>query len=140
MRYPQHGTRPRIADAPNAIAALQDEIRRTRDSRYDHRLHAILLVAQGLSCREAAWLLGDAPRTLAYWVRRYEEKGLAGLVDADRDGRRRRLTEDQLQEVAAAAVAGAFHCRTAYRTVSRTMSISGKTNTVMGGEHAAREG
>ena len=64
--------------------ALQDEIRRTDESRCDHRLYGVLLVAQALSCRELARLLGDAPRTVAYWVRRFEEEGLAGLAEGER--------------------------------------------------------
>ena len=69
-----------IPDAKTVILALQDEIRRSRESRYDHRLHGILLIAQAMSGRQVAQLLGDAPRTVAYWVRRFEEEGLAGLV------------------------------------------------------------
>jgi hypothetical protein len=41
-----------IADAEIVILALQDEIRRSDESRYDHRLHGLLMVAQGLSCTE----------------------------------------------------------------------------------------
>jgi hypothetical protein len=51
----------KISDAQLMILGLQDEIRRSEDSRYDHRLHAVLLVAQGKRCREVANLLGDAP-------------------------------------------------------------------------------
>jgi transposase len=91
-----------IPDAVMAIPALQEEIRRSQEARYDHRLHGILLVAQGLSCREVAGLLGDAHSTVAYWVRRYEEEGLAGLVDGDRPGRPKRLTEEHLAQIAAA--------------------------------------
>ena len=91
-----------VPDAEVVIAALQDEIRRSGEARYDHRLHGLLLVAEGLSCREVAELLGDAPRTVAYWVRRFEEEGLAGLVDGERSGRPRRLDERQLAQVDAA--------------------------------------
>jgi transposase len=88
-----------IADAPMAVLALQDEIRRTDESRYDHRLHAVLLVAQGMTCRQAAAVLGDAPRTLEYWVRGFERDGLAGLHEGSRPGRPRRLTEEQLKAI-----------------------------------------
>jgi hypothetical protein len=57
-----------ITDSEDMIMAIQDEIRRTEEARYDHRLHAMLLVAQGQSCREVGKILGDAPRTVAYWV------------------------------------------------------------------------
>ncbi len=91
-----------IPDAETVILGLQDEIRRSAEARYDHRLHGLLLVAQGLSAREVAHLLGDAPRTVAYWVRRFEADGLAGLVDADRPGRPRRLTAQHLAAIGVA--------------------------------------
>jgi len=59
------GMRPlTIADSESIILGLQDEIRRSEESRYDHRLHGLLLVAQGLTCPAVAGLLGDAPRTV----------------------------------------------------------------------------
>jgi len=88
-----------IPEADTVILGLQDEIRRSMEARYDHRLHEVLLVAQGMSCREVALLLGDAPRTVANWVHRFEQEGLAGLVDGERPGRPRRLNERQLREV-----------------------------------------
>ena len=89
----------KIADSATIVLGLQDEIRRSEESRYDHRLHGVLLVAQGMTCPEAGRLLGDAPRSVAYWVGRFEEKGLAGLVEGARAGRPRRLNESQLQEL-----------------------------------------
>jgi transposase len=88
-----------ISDAETVILILQDEIRRSYESRYDHRLHAVLMVAQGMSCRKVAKLLGDSPRTVAYWANRFEAEGLSGLADAYRPGRPRRLNEQQLHEI-----------------------------------------
>ena len=90
-----------IADADTMVLGLQDEIRRSEESRYDHRLHGVLLVAQGMTCPEAGRLLGDAPRSVEYWVRRFEERGLGGLTEGARSGRPKRLSEVQLQEVEA---------------------------------------
>jgi len=90
---------PLIPDAQTVILGLQDEIRRSHDARYDHRLHAILLVAQGMSASKVAHLLGDAPRTVAYWVSQFNEIGLAGLVEVERPGRPPRLSEEQLGEI-----------------------------------------
>jgi len=91
----------RIADSATVVLGLQDEIRRCEESRYDHRLHGVLLVAQGLTCPEVAALLGDAPRSVEYWVRRFEEAGLAGLQEGKRPGRPSRLSPKQLGEVGA---------------------------------------
>jgi transposase len=81
------------------ILRLQDEIRRSEESRYDHRLHGVLLVAQRATCREVSRWLGDAPRTVEYWVQRFEAQGLAGLTEGERSGRPRRLIDAQLEEV-----------------------------------------
>jgi transposase len=88
-----------ISDAETVILILQDEIRRSYEARYDHRLHAILLVAQGMSCRKVAEILGDSPRTVAYWAKRFETEGLSGLADADRSGRPSRLDKHQVLRI-----------------------------------------
>jgi transposase len=88
-----------ISDADNIVLGLQAEIQRSDESRYDHRLHGVLLVAQGASCREVARLLGDAPRTVQYWVHRFEERGLAGLQEGERSGRPQRLSAGQIREI-----------------------------------------
>ena len=88
-----------IADSETIILGLQDEIRRSEESRYDHRLHAVLLVAQGMTCPQVAEWLGDAPRSVEYWLRRFEQRGLAGLGEGERSGRPPRLNEKQLQEI-----------------------------------------
>jgi len=77
-----------IADSADIVLGLQDEIRRSEESRYDHRLHGVLLVAQGMTCPEVAQLLGDSRRTVEYWVHRFEAHGLAGLREGERPGRR----------------------------------------------------
>jgi hypothetical protein len=46
-----------IPDAATMVLGLQDEIRRAEESRYDHRLHGMLLVAQGMTVNERTPLL-----------------------------------------------------------------------------------
>lgn len=91
-----------IADAAGILLVLHNEIHRSEQSRYDHRLHGVLLVAQGLTCPEVAKLLGDSQRTVEYWVHRFETKGLAGLREGKRPGRPTRLSEEQLKVVSTA--------------------------------------
>ena len=43
---------------------IQQEIARSEESRYDHRLNGLLLVSQGYSCYDVADLLGQDPRTI----------------------------------------------------------------------------
>jgi transposase len=91
-----------ISDSENMVLAIQDEIRRNDASRYDHRLHGVLLVAQGLTCPQVGELLGDSPRTVVNWVQRFESRGLAGLSEGERPGRPSRLNQVQLSRIEAA--------------------------------------
>lgn len=91
-----------IQNAEVMVPALQEEIQRSHEARYDHRLHGVLLVAQGLTAPAVARLLGDAPRTVQYWVHRFEKHGLTGLLEGARPGRPSRLDPAQVAEVQAA--------------------------------------
>src|SRR2546422_11165202 len=88
-----------VADSATIILGLQDEIRRTEESRYDHRLHGVLLVAHGRTCPEVAALLGDATRTVEDWIRGVEEKGLAVFREGERSGRPRGLNVEHLSGI-----------------------------------------
>lgn len=79
--------------------AIQDEIIRSEESRYDHRLHGILLVCSGFSCSEVAEMLGQGRRTVQYWVRRFEQSGFAGLQEGFRSGRPRAMDEEIIEKI-----------------------------------------
>lgn len=88
-----------IPEADVVVAGLQEEIRRSEEARYNHRLHAVLLVAQGMSGPEVARRLDEPIRTVQSWVRRFLDEGLPGLREAERGGRPRRLSETQYEEL-----------------------------------------
>lgn len=52
-----------------------------------------------MSCRQAASVLGDTPRTVEYWVRAFDRQGLVGLQEKERSGRPPRLTAEQLKTI-----------------------------------------
>ena len=80
-----------IADAETMRIALQQEISRSDESRYDHRLHGVLLVGQGHSCYAVADWFGEHPTTIERWVHRFEERGFAGLREGGSRGEARHL-------------------------------------------------
>jgi transposase len=88
-----------IADVEVMRLAVQQEITRSEDSRYDHRLHGILLISRGLSCYQVADWLGENPRTIERWVHRFESRGFAGLQEGERAGRPSQLSKNQLAAV-----------------------------------------
>ena len=89
----------RIPDVKTFIAAIQDEISRTPEGRYFHRLHVILHVLQGASSYEAARLYRHSPRSIQYWIHRLLSYGLEGLWDRDHPGRPSRLSSSQEREL-----------------------------------------
>ena len=88
-----------ITEADLMRIALQDEIKRSEESRYDHRLHGVLLVCSGLSCYHVADLLGQSPRTVQYWVQHFGKSGFAGLQEGERPGRPTAFDEATLQRL-----------------------------------------
>ena len=89
-------------DDPEVVKlALQQEISRSPESRYDHRLHGLLFLCQGMSSYEVGNLLGHSPRTIQYWFHRFQEEGLMGLMDAEGRGRRSSLSPRQQKQLEA---------------------------------------
>ena len=93
--------RLQIRDAAVMRIAIQQEIARSEEARYDHRLHGVLLVASGKSCIEVGRTFGEDPRTIQRWVRRFEGHGFAGLREGHRPGRPRSLDARQWDRLAA---------------------------------------
>lgn len=79
--------------------AIQQEIERSEESRYDHRLHGLLLLAAGHSCRQVAGFFGEDDTTVQRWVRRFERGGLRALRERKRSGRPRTLSSAQWRDL-----------------------------------------
>ena len=63
-----------VDDVVDMVIALQNEISRSPESRYDHRLHGVLMVAKGMSCYDASIILGHSPRTVEYWAKQFNDR------------------------------------------------------------------
>ena len=59
-----------IADVEVMRIAIQQQISRSDESRYDHRLHGLLLLTGGQSCQQIADLFGEDRRTVQRGVGR----------------------------------------------------------------------
>lgn len=84
-----------ISDVGIMRIAIKQEISRSEEARYDHRLHGVLLLSHGLSCYKVAELLGQHPTTIERWAHRFEKHGFAGLQDQEHPGRFKRLNPEQ---------------------------------------------
>jgi transposase len=88
-----------VHDAQIMQIAVQQEILRSEESRYDHRLHGVLLVSRGMSCYEVADYLGQDAVTVQRWVHAFNADGFAGLREGERGGRPSRLSPDHWSEL-----------------------------------------
>jgi len=84
-----------IPDADIMRIAIQQEIVRSEEARYDHRLHGLLLITAGQSSQEIAQLFGEDRRTVQRWVKTFEAHGLDGLREGERPGRPKTLDPRQ---------------------------------------------
>ena len=84
-----------IADPEVMRIAIQQEIACSDESRYDHRLHGLLLVTGGQSCQQIADLFGEDRRRVQRWVKRFETCGLEGIRVGERPGRPESLNAKQ---------------------------------------------
>lgn len=91
--------RLQVGDCGAMRIAIQQEIGRSAESRYDHRLHGLLLLVAGCSCREVAELFGEDETTVQRWVHRFEQGGLQALRETHRPGRPRSLDPGQWREL-----------------------------------------
>jgi transposase len=92
-------------------AALYERYRREGEPELRTRWHALWLVRQGKTVREAARLVGVHERSLQQWTAWYRQGGLPEVAQHRRGGRQGRpshLTPAQWAAVAEQAAQGAF--------------------------------
>lgn len=78
-------------DSEVVKVVLQQEISRSPESRYDHRLQGLLFLCHGMSTYEVGNLLVHSPQTIQYWFHPFQKEGLMGLWDTEWKGRRSSL-------------------------------------------------
>jgi len=84
-----------IDDSELMTIAIQQEIQRSDESRYDHKLHGVLLIANGYDSYQIGNMFNQSSTTIQRWVRKFNESGFSGLRDCERSGRPKSLSEKQ---------------------------------------------
>lgn len=88
-----------IKDNKNMAIAVYQEIQRSEDSKYDHRLHGVLLAINGFDCYTIGNIFGQDSTTVQRWINNFNKKGFSGLAEGERSGRPKSLTEKQWEEL-----------------------------------------
>jgi transposase len=126
-----HRSRPELG--PDDRDELEIILSRpTSPQRLVFRAQIVLLAADGLSLRHIARTLACSRTVVRKWVRRYCARGLAGLQDAARSGRPRRISAVERHSVVAAACACpeqfglAAHTRWSGDLLAEVLTASGR--------------
>ena len=84
-----------------ARGLLRASLNKLPEHRFLHRLHCVVLVAEGHGCADVARWFGGTRRTIERWVRSFEADGIEGLREERHGGGRpSRLTDSRLRELA----------------------------------------
>ena len=75
-----------VRSAENSQIVIEQEILRSNDSRYDHRLHGVLMVSRGMGCAEVARWLGQNTTTIERWVKRFNAGACRALREGEHTG------------------------------------------------------
>jgi len=83
------------------MAELSAAIRAAASVRSAQRMTAIRALIEGLSRGDVCRVFNVTGKTLSDWVRRFNARGIDGLVDAPRSGRSRRIPREKTAELCA---------------------------------------
>jgi len=88
-----------VSNKVSLLSTCREETSRDHKSRFLHRLHCVLLVAQGSSCYQVAEWFGEHSCTVERWVHCFNKYDLEGLKDEQKTGRPRKVRDDQLKQL-----------------------------------------
>jgi transposase len=89
----------RFENTQDCIQEIEQALKSNPEGRYSRRLHFVLLLLKGFTTYQAAELFNGNPRTVKHWGQQYQRKGLAGLKEAERPGRPRKLSLENLAKI-----------------------------------------
>ncbi|MNF98458.1 hypothetical protein D3C84_813160 [compost metagenome] len=82
-----------------ALAAIEDQLKSTKDRRMYERFQTIRLRLMGRSVSEIATIVFRSEKTIRNYIHAYEKEGISGLTMQLSPGRSTRLTKDQRDEL-----------------------------------------
>ena len=89
-----------LGSAGSVRELIHTSLKASHEQRFLHRLHCVLLIAEGRSCYEVARWFGEDPRTIERWVHALDAHGADGLREHRSGGRPTKLAGEQVLRIA----------------------------------------
>jgi len=86
-------------DAAEEINILNRRLKKEKNSETRDRIRGIILLKKGHRLQEIANIMGVNRRTVYNWRRRYEEEGIEGLKTREKPGRKRKLSDEDMERL-----------------------------------------
>ena len=86
---------------PNKISIkdLEEKYKDERNGKIKERLHMILLLKDGYSCRKVAGICHTSKSTVSFWHVRFQEMGYDGLKDKEGREKKSKLNAEQIVDI-----------------------------------------
>ena len=79
------------------IDLIDTKLKEERDPKVRARLRMILFLKEGYKPKEVATIMRTTERTVSIWKKRYREEGREGLRTREKPGRKRRLSDEDIE-------------------------------------------
>ena len=86
-------------DATEEINILNRRLKKEKNPETRDRIRGIILLKKGHRLQEIANIMGVNRRTVYNWRRRYEEEGIEGLKTREKPGRKRKLSDEDMERL-----------------------------------------
>jgi len=86
-------------DAAEEINILNRRLKKEKNPETRDRIRGIILLKKGHRLQEIANIMGVNRRTVYNWRRRYEEEGIEGLKTREKPGRKRKLSDEDMERL-----------------------------------------
>ena len=86
----------KIVFPENSVALIEESLKSKEDYKIAARLVCILSLARGDSSRKAQEILLLSHNQILIWAKRFIEKGIEGLKDKPKTGRKSKISPEQL--------------------------------------------
>lgn len=81
------------------VCILEDRLKKEKNSKVRDRLRMIILLKEGYKQKEVAKIMRTTERTVYTWKNRYEEEGIKGLKTREKPGRKRKLSDEDMERL-----------------------------------------